>query len=83
MLLTQKKSKCVQKTQADTKYCMRLCNEWKVHHNSLATSETFPDDITEISKETLQYWMCCFVLEVQKKGDGCSLPILNITFAVE
>ena len=62
-----KKSKCVLKTQADTKYCTRLCNEWKMHHNSLATSETFPDDITEISKETLQYWMCCFVLEVQKK----------------
>ena len=48
-----KKNKCAKKTQADTEYCMRLWNEWKMHHNSLATGETIPDGITEMSKESL------------------------------
>ena len=49
------------KTQTDTKYCMRLWNEWKMHRNSVTTTETIPDDITEMSSETLQYWMCRFI----------------------
>ena len=59
------------KTQADTKYCMRLWNEWRIHRNSTCTAiaETVPDDITQMECETLQYWMCRFVLEVRKK-DG-------------
>ena len=71
------------KDVVDTKYCMHLWNEWKMYRNSLATDETTPDDITEMSKETSQYWMCCFVLDVRKRMAVCILLILYITFAVE
>ena len=61
------------KTQADTKYCMRLWNEWTTHRNALSTAEKIPDNITTMNAETLQYWMCRFVLEVRKK-DGNVYP---------
>ena len=61
------------KTQADTKYCMRLWNEWTTHRNALSTAEKIPDNITTMNAETLQYWMCRFVLEVRKK-DGKVYP---------
>ena len=52
---------------------MRLWNEWKAHRNAVSTVEIIPDDITKMSTETLQYWMCRFVLEVRKK-DGSVYP---------
>ena len=46
------------KTQADTKYCMRLWYNWSAHRSSRASSaydlETVPD-ITQIDCETMQY----------------------------
>ena len=62
------------KTQADTKYCVRLWNEWKAHHNSLVTTdlEAVPDT-AQLDCKTLQYWLSCFVLEVRKK-DGSIYP---------
>ena len=36
------------KTQADTKYCIRLWEEWRTHRNSAASNETVPDDITKV-----------------------------------
>ena len=44
------------KTQADTKYCMRLWNDWSAHRSSRASSdlETVPD-ITQMDCETMQY----------------------------
>ena len=58
-----RKASVPKKTQADTKYCMRLWNEWNMHRNVAASTESVPDDITEMSSEALQYWMCRFVLD--------------------
>ena len=52
---------------------MRLWNKWKAHRNAVGTAEIIPDDITKVSTETLQYWMCQYVLEVRRK-DGSVYP---------
>ena len=65
-----RKASVPKKTQTDTKYCMRLWNEWKMHQNIAAPTQSVPDDITEMSCEALQYWMCRFVLEVRKKDES-------------
>jgi hypothetical protein len=38
-------------------YCMRLWDEWKMHRNVTSTKRV-TDDITEMSSDELQYWMC-------------------------
>jgi hypothetical protein len=67
-----RKASVPKKTQTDTRYCMRLWDEWKMHRNVTSTKRV-PDDITEMSRDELQYWMCRFVLEVRKR-DGSLYP---------
>ena len=56
-----RKASVPKKTQTDT---MRLWDEWKMHRN-LTSTNLVPVDITEMSSDELQYWMCRFVLEVR------------------
>ena len=64
------------KTQADTKYCMRLWNDWSAHRSSRASSDLeIVPDITQMDCEAMQYWLSRYVhvLEVRKK-DGSIYP---------
>lgn len=61
------------KTQADTKYCVRIWNEWRRTRNTFTTTEVVPELLPYLDAETLQYWMSCFVLEACKK-DGKVYP---------
>ena len=62
-------------TQTDTKYCVELWRKWSAFRNSIVDLEKVPEDIEAIASNVdhLQYWLCCFVLEVRKK-DGSEYP---------
>ena len=64
-----RRASVLKKTQADTKYCVHLWNEWRVRCNSRASTdrENVPD-ITQMDCKTMQYWLSHFVLEVRKKN---------------
>jgi len=53
------------KTVADTKYCVRLFNEWRTHR--IQTTEATIPTLTQMTKQHLNYWLTRFVLEVRKK----------------
>jgi hypothetical protein len=74
-----RKSAVSKKTQQDTDYCIRLWNEWRVHHQ-IAAHVSIPL-ITEQSQTELQHWMSCFILEVRKK-DGSEFPANSLHHVV-
>ena len=58
-------------TQADTKFCVKLWEDWK-SHTEQATNVTI-GQITQLSTADLQHWMSKFVLEIRKR-DGSEYP---------
>ena len=54
------------KTQQDTKYCVRLWEEWVDHRKSTTGKNIAP--LVELSSPELQHWLTCFILEVRKKN---------------
>ncbi len=59
------------KTQRDTRYCVRIWEEWAEHRAS-STGAILPP-LKDIAQIQLQQWMSCFVLEIRKK-DGTEFP---------
>ena len=68
-----KKASVPKKTQQDTNYCVRLWNQWKQYRNGTTTNEKVPEELTVMGKESVQYWLSRFILEVRKK-DGSEYP---------
>ena len=68
-----RKASIPKKTLADTKYCVRLWNEWKGQRNSTNMAEVVPEGLVDMAVVSLQHWLSRFVLEVRKK-DGSEYP---------
>ncbi len=64
-----------EKTQRDTRYCVRIWEEWAEHRAS-STGAVLPP-LKDIAQIQLQQWMSCFVLEIRKK-DGTEFPPYHI-----
>ena len=54
------------KTQQDTKYCMRLWEDWVDHRSSTTGKNIAP--LVQLSTPELQHWLTRFILEVRKKN---------------
>ena len=54
-------------TQQDTKYCIRLWEDWTEHRQSSTGATIKP--ITDMSPIELQHWLTQFILEIRKR-DG-------------
>ena len=60
-----------EKTQRNTRYCVKIWDEWAEHRAS-STSVVLPP-LKALNKSQLQHWMSCFIMEIRKK-DGREFP---------
>ena len=60
-----------EKTKQDTKYCVKLWNEWRM--NRTATTGEHISTIEQMTDTELTHWMSRFVLEV-RKVNGSEYP---------
>ena len=60
-----------QTTQKDTRYCVRMWDEWTEQRNKLMGTSIPP--LNELPDNELEHLLCCFILELRKK-DGSEFP---------
>ena len=60
-----------EKTQRDTRYCVKIWDEWAEHRVSSTSVVLLP--LKALNKSQLQHWMSCFIMEIRKK-DGREFP---------
>ena len=63
-----------EKTQQDTRWCVRQWDEWAEYRNSHATKEKIPTPITSLPLKDLAHWLERFVLEVRKQDGSEYIP---------
>lgn len=73
-VLLARKSSVPEKTQQDTKWCVRLWDEWAEHRNSQMPDKQIATPITAIPLGDLSYWLERFVLEIRKRDGSEYVP---------
>ena len=65
------------KTEADTKYCMRIWDAWRKERISRDEADSEADKqitpIIQMDKEVMKHWLTLFILEVRKQN-GTEYP---------